>query len=209
MDFISQLARRPASAMTESEGSVLPPGLAGAVGAEQILGSLRKEQLHCLARSYGIFDQRFEKLTHVEAVKHLAYRATEGLFSKPPANRWWYEKAKFNSDEVKNGKYNENQPGVMTRKIPGTTQVEYVPIPTLLPWNGPDPETPTTSRAAAKPKPAKPAAPMAGPSMAALRDRARELGISSFGKSRRDILSQISAAESATAATVEKDTTNA
>lgn len=190
-----------------SERSVPPPTVPGRdppIDPSSPFCGLRKRQLLDACRGFDLFTPDLENLTVAHLISRMDGWHRENKFSGKPVNPYYAERAKFSPDEITAAIHGD---GWFERKSGrGITQSGYCGMFTgHAPWEGPDPDAPVMARAAPAAKPAKAkAAPADGsPSMAELRGKARELGISTFGKSRRDVMASIVQAEGARGAAPE------
>lgn len=175
MSFLQQLKPTPVPGQpdTSPEMWALPPRMPGEVsGSNPILATLRLRQLIDLARAYGVEINRDG--TKRSVLRQMEAADENGVFRGPPKNPYYFERAKFNSDEVQEAKLN----GGYTKKGRAVSW--------LFGWRGPDPE--------ADAKPPKPVFTEPGTSGRKtipnvkkgeahwLRQECKRLGLNSFGK---------------------------
>jgi len=148
-----------------------------------VLGTLRLRQALDLARAYDIAHNPNSTLKSI--LKLLSAAEDTGVFNRPPKNLYYFEKAKYTSDEIQVAKLNG---GFFTRKVTGRVDTA-VPCTVLFPWRGPDPEAdrkPPESEfgnVTAKQRASNKVNAQKG-IIAQLRKECKELGLNSFGKGR-------------------------
>lgn len=98
------------------------------------IASLRLQQMRDLARAFNI--DHSPNATRLGMERVLLNALAMGVFNKPPVNAYYYERAKYSSDEIKQAKANG---GYFIRQKTGHVP-EQIPCTILFPWTGPDPE---------------------------------------------------------------------
>lgn len=180
MSFLSQL-KGAAGGSTPNEYSVMPAFRPGdEAPTNTVLPTLRLRQMFDLARAYGL--EYNQNATRNGMLRVLQNAYDMGAFNGPPKNPYYFERAKFNSDEMKQARISG---GYCVRKITGAVE-QSIPVTPLFPWRGPDPEA---DRKKVEPE-YEPGASFKKRMAHAressiihkLRQEAKELGINSFGK---------------------------
>lgn len=168
----------------------VPPSLPGQhISKSRILATLRLQQLKDLARAYGVdIDPNGTRETVLPIMEAAEAR---GTFQGPPKNPWYFEKARFNPDQVKEAK---SRGGYLR---------DGRPVTVLFSWKGPDPEADLEEKRQAEKEKmefrgaAKAHSRQINNEMQQLRRRLKELGIS-WGKgykSKAWMIEQIAIAE--------------
>lgn len=169
------------------------------MGKSGELPKLRLQQLKDLARAYGINIPKDGTKPQILPLMEAAESA--GAFLRPPKNPYYFEKAKWSPDALKEAKI---KGGFIDRKIGGS--VYRIPVPVFHPWRGPDPEGDLEEKRVQEKleKPLnyamKEANRAKNAEMAAIRKRAEELGVKlrdgkKGQKSKAWMLEQIAIAE--------------
>lgn len=106
------------------------------------LPRLRLQQLKDLARAYGIRIPKDGTKPHILPLLQAA--ELDGVFMHPPKNPYYFERAKWSPDLLKEAKI---RGGFIQQKV--GNQVFNIPVPVLYPWTGPDPEADVKAQAEA------------------------------------------------------------
>lgn len=141
------------------------------------LVKLRKQQLLDLARAYEI-PVEFS-LSKSKILRIMEAEEDRGTFLRPPKNDYYFQKARFTADQVRDARSN------------GGYTKEGIPVTFLFPWTGPNPD----------PAPAKPTASevrkvlnekqaQRSSRISMLRQECKARGLNSFGK-KADVLAQM------------------
>lgn len=147
----------PVSPMFQQYGSSIAP-------------RLRLQQLVDIARAYEVHIVR--NSTKKQVLPIIIAAEEQGVFNGPPKNPWYFEKAKYNADQLKDAK------------------IKGIAIGPLARWTGPDPD----------PKPEleyhekvsqRNTARNANNVISGLRKEAKALGLNSFGKGRDELARMI------------------
>lgn len=150
----------------------------------QVLPTLRLTQLCDLARAYEI--PIYFEGTKDQVLPVMEAEEAKGTFNRPPKHPYHFERAKFNSDAVKEAKTKGGFDSANRR------------VTTLDPWTGPNPDS-YDDLMAEKLKPVtKPWRESNRDNLAgfrALKNKAKALGIVTGGRSKAAILKEIAIRE--------------